>query len=86
MRYQKNIFYYFNCALCANAWGSKGHAMVAQVAFYYLDDSTKKNVLAYLDGITIDEAANWTDDIKDDHSYDYMKPWHYANFAEGKSA
>lgn len=24
------------------------------------------------------------DNIKDDHSYDYMKPWHYANFGEGQ--
>lgn len=25
------------------------------------------------------------DKIKDNHSYDYMKPWHYANFGEGKA-
>lgn len=73
------------CCLKANAWGSKGHAMVAQVAFTYLDDATKKNVMAYLDGMTIEEAANWMDNIKDDRSYDYMKPWHYANFGEGKA-
>ena len=74
------------CFLKANAWGAKGHAMVAQVAFTYLDETTQKNVLAYLDGMTIEEAANWMDNIKDDHSYDYMKPWHYANFPEGKTA
>lgn len=79
------IFLFF-CCLKANAWGSKGHAMVAQVAFTYLDDVTKKNVMAYLDGMTIEEVANWMDNIKDDHNYDYMKPWHYANFAEGKAA
>lgn len=73
------------CFINANAWGSKGLAMVAQVAFHYLDESTKKNVLSYLDGMSIEDAANWMDNIKDDHSYDYMKPWHYANFAEGKS-
>ena len=42
--------------------------------------------MSYLDGMTIEEAANWMDNIKDDRSYDYMKPWHYANFAEGKAA
>lgn len=47
---------------------------VAQVAFTYLDDVTKKNVMTYLDGMTIEEAANWMDNIKGDHSYDYMKP------------
>lgn len=74
------------CSLKANAWSSKGHAIVAQVAFTYLDDATQKNVMSYLDGMTIEEAANWMDNIKDDRSYDYMKPWHYANFAEGKAA
>lgn len=74
------------CCLKANAWGLKGHAMVAQVAFTYLNEASQKNVLAYLDGMTIEEAANWMDNIKNDRSYDYMKPWHYANFGEGKTA
>ena len=74
------------CCVKANAWGSKGHAMVAQVAFTYLDPATQKNVMSYLYGMTIEEAANWMDNIKDDRSYDYMKPWHYANFDEGKAA
>lgn len=41
------------CILNQNAWGSKGHAMVAQVAFHYLDYSAKRNVLSYLDGMSI---------------------------------
>jgi len=65
------------------AWGGKGHSMVAQVAFSYLDENTKKNVLSYLDGMTIEEAANWMDEIKGDDSLDYMKPYHYANFPKG---
>jgi len=65
------------------AWGNKGHAFVAEVAFKYLDRKTKKTVLQYLDGMTIEEAANWMDNIKKDHSYDYMKPYHYANFDKG---
>jgi hypothetical protein len=64
----------------ALAWGKKGHALVAEVAFNYLDKNTKKIVLGYLDGMTIEDAANWMDNIKDDHSYDYMKPYHYANY------
>lgn len=42
------------CCVKANAWGSKGHAMVAQVAFTYLDPATQKNVMSYLYGMTID--------------------------------
>lgn len=65
------------------AWGRKGHTMVAQVAFGYLDEATKKNVLGYLDGMSLEEAANWMDDIKGDRSKDFMKAYHYANFPKG---
>jgi len=65
------------------AWGKKGHALVAEVAFNYLDNNTKKIVLGYLDGMSIEDAANWMDNIKDDHSYDYMKPYHYTNIDKG---
>lgn len=66
------------------AWGKKGHALVAEVAFNYLDNDTKKIVLGYLDGMSIEDAANWMDDIKDDKSYDYMKPYHYTNIDKGQ--
>ena len=67
------------------AWGKKGHNLVAEVAFNYLDENTKKIVLQYLDGMTIEEAANWMDEIKSDHSYDYMKPLHYINADKGQN-
>jgi hypothetical protein len=65
------------------AWGKKGHALVAEVAFNYLDKNTKEIVLGYLDGMSIEDAANWMDNIKDDHSFDYMKPYHYLNIDKG---
>jgi hypothetical protein len=65
------------------AWGSKGHALVAEVAFNYMDENTKKEVLKYLDGMTIQEAANWMDNVKSDHSYDFMRAYHYVNFEKG---
>jgi hypothetical protein len=67
------------------AWGSKGHGIVAEIAFAYLDANTKKTVVEYLDGMSIQEASTWMDNIKDDHSYDYMKPHHYVNFEKGES-
>ncbi|QRY55471.1 S1/P1 nuclease [Sphingobacterium siyangense] len=73
-------------ALKSFSWGNKGHAMVAQVAFSYLDENTKKNVLAYLDGMSIEEAANWMDEIKGDKTVDYMRAYHYANFPKGTKA
>lgn len=65
------------------AWGKQGHSIVAEVAFEYLDASTKSNLLKYLDKMSIEDAANWMDDMRDDHSYDYMKPYHYVNFDKG---
>lgn len=65
------------------AWGKKGHSIVAEVAFNYLDANTKSNLLKYLDGMSIEDAANWMDNMRDDHSYDYMKPYHYVNFEKG---
>lgn len=65
------------------AWGHQGHTLVAEVAFNYLDADTKKNVLQYLDGMSLEDAANWMDAIKSDHANDYMKPYHYIDFEKG---
>ncbi|WP_333667408.1 S1/P1 nuclease, partial [Flavobacterium sp.] len=65
------------------AWGNKGHALVAEVAFHYMDEATKKNVMDYLDGMSIEDAANWMDAIKSDHANDYMKPYHYLDLEKG---
>jgi S1/P1 Nuclease len=46
------------------AWGKQGHALVAEVAFHYMDKKTKKEVLKYLDGMSIQDAANWMDNVK----------------------
>lgn len=45
------------------AWGRKGHTIVAAIACSNLDEPTKKNILSYLDGMTLEEASNWTDAI-----------------------
>jgi hypothetical protein len=82
---KKNLLYFtlviiFLFPTMTFAWGKEGHALVAKVAFNYLSEKTKARVLAQLNGLTIEEAANWMDDIKKDKSLDYMKPWHYVNF------
>jgi hypothetical protein len=61
------------------AWGSKGHQIVAEIAFKYLDDSTKQKVKHYLRKISIDDAGTWMDDMRSNNYYDYMKPWHYMD-------
>lgn len=61
------------------AWGKRGHEIVAQIVKHYLDKSVIKKVQSYLGKMSFEEAAHWMDQIKSNHSYDYMKPWHYIN-------
>ncbi len=65
------------------AWGKIGHGLVAEVAFSMLDNGTKQRVQQCLGDMSIEQAANWMDEIKGDHSKDFMKPWHYVNIADG---
>jgi len=67
------------------AWGARGHGLVAEVAFSMLDSATKERVHKYFSDMTIEQAANWMDEIKSDHKYDYMKAWHYADVEKGES-
>lgn len=67
------------------AWGEKGHEIVAEIAFKQLDKNTRKLILSYLNGMTIEQAATWMDDIKKDHAYDKLKPLHYVNFEKGET-
>lgn len=87
---KKNIFSFLVITFLflpfnAFSWGKKGHALVAQVAFNYIDPNTRKVLLEYLDGMSIEDAANWMDDIKSDHSYDKLKPLHYINEERGQN-
>jgi hypothetical protein len=65
------------------AWGKVGHGIVAEIAFALLDSNTKQSVKKYLGTTTIEEAATWMDEVRSDHKYDYMKPWHYVNIEKG---
>src|SRR5882757_6040322 len=65
------------------AWGAKGHGLVAEIAFHFLDDSTKQKVQKYLGNLTIEEAANWMDDSKNNSYYDFMRSWHYLDIDKG---
>jgi S1/P1 Nuclease len=66
------------------AWGKEGHNIVGDIAFSYLDNKTKKEVRKYLGALSAGEAANWMDEMRSNHKYDYMKTWHYVNIEKGK--
>ena len=67
------------------AWGKRGHGLVAEVAFSLLDSATKERVHRYFADLTIEQAANWMDDVRSDHHYDYMKQWHYLDVDKGQT-
>jgi hypothetical protein len=61
------------------AWGFEGHKIVAEIAKSHLNKSVKDSVEKYLGDMSFEDAATWMDDMRKDHAYDYMKPWHYVN-------
>jgi hypothetical protein len=67
------------------AWGKRGHELVAQIAFRFLDDSTQQIVKKYLGNLSIEEAANWMDDERSNSYYNYMRTWHYLDMDKGES-
>ena len=69
----------------ASAYDSAGHTMVAQIAWNYLDSTTRENVLNYLGGTSFEDAAVYMDEIKSDKANDYMRPWHYINIPKGEA-
>jgi hypothetical protein len=64
-------------------WGAEGHKMVAKIAYTQLKSSVKDSLAKYLQGATIEEASVWMDEVKQDRSYDFQKPWHYINIDKG---
>ncbi len=76
---------FFTTAPCISfAWGKTGHEIVAQIAFHFLDDSTKKLVQDYLGNLSFEEAANWMDDSRGNTYYNYMRTWHYLDMDKGE--
>jgi len=65
------------------AWGAKGHGLVAEIAFHFLEDSTKAKVKKYLGGLSIEEAASWMDNNRSNSYFDFEKPWHYLDMDPG---
>jgi hypothetical protein len=71
------------CNKKSYAWGKTGHELVAEIAFHFLDDSTKALVKNYLGNLSIEEAANWMDDSRGNSYYEYMRTWHYLDIDKG---
>ena len=66
------------------AWGPEGHAIVGRVAMHFLKEDIRQNILRILGNMPVDTAANWMDIMRSNSDYDFMKPWHFVEFAKGK--
>ena len=64
-------------------WGGEGHRAIGTVAYHYLHEQTKDSLKFYLGDVTIEKAGTWMDEMRSNHAYDYMKPWHYVDYEKG---
>lgn len=69
----------------AVAWGPEGHAMVGRLAMRFVREDVKQNILSLLGNMSIDTAANWMDIMKSNADYEFMRPWHYIDFAKDQA-
>ena len=65
------------------AWGAEGHAIVGRLALQFVNPETRQNVMNVLGSMSIDTACNWMDIVRSNSEYDFMKPWHYVDYANG---
>ena len=79
-------FLLFFCFIgSASAWGPRGHKIVAQIARQYLDKSVADSVDYYLEGMSLEKAGYWMDEVVMNTSYDFMKPWHFIAIESDKT-
>lgn len=62
------------------AWGQKGHRIIAQIAYTYLDDAVREHIDHVLGTHGAVYWANWPDEIKSDTIYPQSHSWHYQDF------
>ncbi len=67
----------------AFAWGRRGHGIVAEIAFQFLDSADKEKIRSYLGDMSLIDAANWMDEVRGTSAYEYTAPWHYVDFPKG---
>lgn len=72
-------------SLSVFSWGKQGHLITGDIALMVTKKSVQDSVNKYLDGMKWGEAATWMDEVRSDHSYDYMKTWHYMNVEKDKT-
>ncbi len=67
----------------ANAWGSTGHRVVAEIAQRHLTPVAQEKVSRILGGRTLADVANWPDELRSDPRFDKYKLLHFATVKNG---
>jgi hypothetical protein len=73
------VFFILSISLSAYSWGERGHKIVALIAKKCLEKRIIDSVQFYLGRMSFKEASVWMDVVRQDNTYNYMKPWHYIN-------
>jgi hypothetical protein len=67
------------------SWSKDGHEIVAKIAKSYLKKPVLDSVQKYLDTLSMEKASTWMDEQRNNHQFDYLKPWHYVNVPKDKT-
>ena len=70
----------------ALAWGADGHRIVGTIASAALTEQAAKEVRDLLGDQTIADACTWADEVRNDRTYDWIKPLHYINVPRGATS
>lgn len=79
------FFFAITLSFSSFGWGKTGHRVVGHIAMEHLSKKALKNIRLIMGNESLAMASNWMDDIKSDHSYDHMSPWHYCTIPDGMS-
>ncbi len=71
--------------LNAQAWGQKGHDIIAYIAECHLSEKSRIEVDRALNGTSMLYWSNWADSAKYSKEYSYTAPWHYRNVEMGET-
>lgn len=67
----------------ANAWGSKGHRIIAQLTWTYLSQAEQEEIKRLLEGEEFVSASTWADEIKPKRLKEGA--WHFVAIPVGSS-
>lgn len=84
-RFLITLVFSFAVILNAQAWGQKGHDIIAYIAECHLTDDARAEVDRLFAGYSMVYWSNWADSAKYIDEYKHTSPWHYRNVEENST-